>query len=61
VDVDNISPELTTLAHDHTGTGLYGFHHGAQSFGFNINGTAFIGKSNGGRISFDGTHGFIYS
>lgn len=50
-----------TLAHNHTGMGIYGFHEGAQSFGFNINGTAFLGKSGGGRISFDGTHGFIYS
>ena len=46
---------------NHDGLGLYGFHHGAQSFGFNIDGTAFIGKSGGGRISFDGNNGFIYS
>ena len=46
---------------DHSGIGLYGFHHGAQSFGFNVDGTAFIGKSGGGRISFDGNQGFIYS
>ena len=49
------------LQHPHTGTGLYGFHQGEQSFGFNVNGTAFIGKSGGGRVAFDGTHGFIYS
>ena len=46
---------------NHDGLGLYGFHHGAQSFGFNIDGTVFIGKSGGGRISFDGNNGFIYS
>ena len=50
-----------SLAQNQTGMGLYGFHEGAQSFGFNINGTAFLGKSGGGRISFDGNHGFIYS
>lgn len=49
------------LQHPHTGTGLYGFHHGEQSFGFNVNGTAFIGKSGSGRVAFDGNHGFIYS
>ena len=46
---------------NHYGVGLYGFHHGQQSFGFNVDGTAFIGKSGGGRISFDGNQGFIYS
>lgn len=60
-DVDAPGQTDPVLQHDHTGIGLYGFHHGAQSFGFNTNGTAFIGKSGGGRISFDGTHGFIYS
>lgn len=61
IDVDNITQETVSLNNDHTGTGLYGFYHGKQSFGFNINGTAFLGKSNGGRIAFDGNHGFIYS
>lgn len=41
--------------------GLYGYHHGAQSFGFKVDGTAFIGKSNTGRIEFDGTKGTITS
>ncbi len=41
--------------------GLYGFHEGAQSFGFKENGTAFIGKSGTGRIEFDGTKGVIAS
>lgn len=61
----NIDNELTdaekALRHPHTGVGLYGFHHGEQSFGFNVNGTAFIGKSGGGRIVFDGSQGYIYS
>ena len=44
-----------------TGIGLYGFHDGAQSFHFGVDGTAFIGKSGHGRIRFDGNHGAIYS
>lgn len=43
------------------GIGLYGFHEGAQSFNFSVNGTAFLGKSGKGRIYFDGNNGFIYS
>jgi hypothetical protein len=42
-------------------TGLWGFHHGAQVFGFKENGTAFIGKSGHGRIEFDGNNGVIKS
>lgn len=44
-----------------SGIGLYGFHNGAQSFAFNIDGTGFIGKSGRGRIVFNGTDGKIYS
>lgn len=44
-----------------SGLGLYGIHHGAQNFGFNVDGTAFIGKSGSGRISFDGNEGTITS
>ena len=44
-----------------SGLGLYGFHEGAQSFGFNVDGTAFIGKSGMGRIEFDGKSGIIKS
>lgn len=44
-----------------TGVGLYGFHKGAQSFNFNVDGTAFIGKSGRGRIKFDGNTGTITS
>jgi hypothetical protein len=46
---------------NHTGLGIYGFHEGQQSFGFNIDGTAFIGKSRAGRIVFDGNTGTIKS
>lgn len=45
----------------HSGLGLYGFHDGEQSFGFNIDGSAFIGKASKGRIMFDGNNGFIAS
>ena len=41
--------------------GLFGFHEGKQSFGFRANGTAFLGKSGGGRIEFDGNQGWIQS
>ena len=44
-----------------TGLGLYGYHQGAQSFHFGIDGTAFIGKSGGGRIEFDGNKAVIQS
>lgn len=42
-------------------TGLYGFHEGAMSFGFNVDGTAFLGKTGKGRISFNGNYGSISS
>ena len=44
-----------------TGLGIYGFHEGEQSFGFNSDGTAFIGKSGRGRINFEGNNGTISS
>ena len=44
-----------------SGIGLYGFHDGAQSFHFGIDGKAFLGKSGRGRIYFDGTSGQIGS
>ena len=44
-----------------TGIGLYGFHQGAQSFCFNVDGTAFLGKSGRGRITFNGDQGTIQS
>lgn len=42
-------------------TGLYGFDHGEQSYGFKEDGTAFIGKSGGGRLEFDGDKSTITS
>lgn len=42
-------------------TGIYGYHHGAQSFGFKDDGSAFIGKAGKGRIEFDGNKGTIKS
>lgn len=42
-------------------TGLYGFHHGAMSYAFKEDGTAFIGKSSMARINFDGNESTIYS
>lgn len=44
-----------------TGIGLYGFHQSEQSFGFNVDGTAFIGKAGRGRIAMDGNKGTIQS
>lgn len=41
--------------------GLYGYHQGAQSFGFKTDGTGFIGKSGRGRILFDGQNSTIQS
>ena len=61
VSIANVETGTNALGGNHSGLGLYGFHHGAQSYGFNVDGTAFLGKSSGGRISFDGNHGFIYS
>lgn len=43
------------------GLGLYGFHDGAQSFHFGIDGTGFIGKAGRGRIILDGNKGRIMS
>lgn len=42
-------------------TGLYGYHEGAQSFGFKEDGTAFIGKSGAGRLYVNGDEGAIES
>ena len=51
---------------EHTGeneemTGLFGYDGGAQAFGFNTDGKAFIGKANTGRIYVDGNTGRITS
>ena len=42
-------------------TGVYGFYHGAMSYAFKEDGTAFIGKSSRARINFDGNESTIYS
>ena len=44
-----------------SGLGLYGFHDGSQSFGFSIDGSAFLGKAGAGRIIFNGNYGVIAS
>ena len=41
--------------------GLYGFHEGAESYGFDVRGKAFLGKSGSGRICFNGNTGQIQS
>lgn len=43
------------------GSGMFGYSEGIQSFGFKIDGTAFIGKSGKGQIQFDGNSGLIQS
>ena len=42
-------------------TGIYGFDHGAMSYAFKEDGTAFIGKSGFARIKFDGNESTIAS
>jgi hypothetical protein len=42
-------------------TGIYGFHHGAMSYAFKEDGTAFLGKDGKGRIYIDGNEATIYS
>lgn len=42
-------------------SGLFGYNTGAQSFGFQTDGTGFIGKSGTGRIEFNGEKGWIQS
>lgn len=41
--------------------GLYGYDHGAQSFSFDVTGTATLGVSGQGQIKFDGNKGTIQS
>ena len=53
--------EVSKVADNAAETGLFGYHEGAQSFGFRTDGTAFIGKSGAGRIEFDGSKGVIQS
>jgi hypothetical protein len=51
--------DIAAGAQSVSGVGLYGYHAGAQSFGFNIDGTAFIGKSGNGRLIFNGNNATI--
>lgn len=52
----------TSESSDITGqTGVYGFHEGAMSYALKEDGTAFIGKSGGGRILLDGNKSTIES
>lgn len=56
--------DVKTPVNDNTSevdTGLYGYNEGELSFGFNIDGTAFLGKQGHGRILFDGNSGEIKS
>lgn len=42
-------------------TGLFGYQANEQSFGFRVDGTAFLGRRGTGQIIFDGTQGVIQS
>ena len=44
---------------DNQQTGIFGYHEGAQSFGFRNDGTAFIGKNKEGRIYLNGNDSTI--
>ena len=55
-DIGKIVSQATT-----TKSGLFGYQTGVESFGFNTDGTAFLGKSGKGRINFNGDLGVIYS
>lgn len=52
---------ITGLKDYYNGIGLYGFNEGNKSFGLNINGRAFFGKSGKGQILIDGNSGTIQS
>ena len=41
------------------GLGLFGYQSGIQSFGINIDGTAFIGKSSTAQLKFNGNEGIL--
>lgn len=63
----DLSPAFDTeegvkaLADYYSGIGLYGFNAGQKSFGLNVNGRAFFGKSGKGQILIDGNSGTIQS
>lgn len=49
---------VNTTTNKSDGVGLYGYHHGNKSFGFNVDGTAFIGFGDS-KITFNGQNGEI--
>ena len=55
--------DLTTMSEGETSikTGVLGFNKSIETFGFHTDGTAFIGPSGGGRITFNGNEGIIES
>lgn len=57
----NVGAQADIYSDNAEGIGIFGFHDGAQSFHFGVDGTAFIGKSGRGRIRFDGNSGTIAS
>ena len=57
----NTDEGVTLLKDYYSGIGLYGFNEGQKSFGLNINGRAFFGKSGHGQILIDGNTGTIQS
>lgn len=61
VIMGDVSGDAATMKDNKTGLGVYGYNRGQQSFGLNVDGTAFFGKSGRGRISIDGNKGTISS
>lgn len=57
----NTEEGVKALQDYYSGIGLYGFNEGQKSFGLNINGRAFFGKSGKGQILIDGNSGTIQS
>ena len=55
--IDSIDNGITTSGK----MGLYGYNQGDQTFGIDVDGTAFLGKSGGGRIWASGDAGIIAS
>lgn len=53
--------EVKSSAGINSDLGIYGFDKGTQSFGFKVDGTAFLGAAGKGRIYFDGNTGIIKS
>lgn len=58
---NNTNESIGALKDYYNGIGLYGFSEGQKSFGLNINGRAFFGRSGKGQILIDGNSGTIQS